>query len=123
MATQKALAAADITQLGYVALQNYLKNKPIDQVATERPLLKALMAKKKSWGGGKENIVEQIRTDYGNNFGWNYVVIENVIIENNHSHNGGGMAFFRVNGPVLNNVTVRNNTATAFGGGLSLIHI
>ena len=70
MATQTALHANDITQLGYVALQNYLKNKPIDQVATERPLLKALMAKKKPWGGGKENIVEQIRTDYGNNFEW-----------------------------------------------------
>ena len=70
MATQTALNAADITQLGFVALQNYLKNKPIDQVATERPLLKALMAKKKPWGGGKENIVEQIRTEYGNNFEW-----------------------------------------------------
>ena len=35
MATQTALHANDITQLGYVALQNYLKNKPIDQVATE----------------------------------------------------------------------------------------
>ena len=70
MATQTALNANDITQLGYVALQNFLKNKPIDQVATERPLLKALMAKKKPWGGGKENIVEQIRTEYGNNFEW-----------------------------------------------------
>ena len=70
MATQTALAAADITQLGYVALQNYLKNKPIDQVAVQRPLLKSLMAKKKSWGGGKENIVEQIRTGYDNNFEW-----------------------------------------------------
>ena len=70
MATQTALAAADITQLGYVALQNYLKNKPIDQVAVQRPLLKTLMAKKKSWGGGKENIVEQIRTGYDNNFEW-----------------------------------------------------
>ena len=70
MATQTALHADDITQLGYVALQNYLKNKPIDQVAEERPLLKALMAKKKPWGGGKENIVEQIRTGYDNNFEW-----------------------------------------------------
>ena len=70
MATQTALNASDITQLGFVALQNYLKNKPIDQVATERPLLKALMAKKKPWGGGKENIVEQIRTGYDNNFEW-----------------------------------------------------
>ena len=24
-----------------------------------------------------------LNSDYGNNFGWNYVVIENVIIENN----------------------------------------
>ena len=70
MATQTALAAADITQLGYVALQNYLKNKPIDQVAVQRPLLKKLMGGKKTWGGGKENIVEQIRTGYDNNFEW-----------------------------------------------------
>ena len=70
MPTNTALHADDITQLGFVALQNYLKNKPIDQVATERPLLKALMAKKKPWGGGKENIVEQIRTEYGNHFEW-----------------------------------------------------
>ena len=70
MATNTALNAADITQLGFVALQNYLKNKPIDQVAVQHPLLKALMAKKKPWGGGKENIVEQIRTGYDNNFQW-----------------------------------------------------
>ena len=68
--TQSALLPAEVVQLGYVSLQNYLKNKPIDQVAQERPLLKALMAKKKTWGGGKENIVEQIRTGYGNNFMW-----------------------------------------------------
>ena len=67
---QTALSAGGITQLGFVALQNYLKNKPIDQVAVQRPLLKALMAKKKPWGGGKENIVEQIRTGYDNNFEW-----------------------------------------------------
>ena len=70
MATQTALNANDIAQLGFVALENFLKNKPIDQVATERPLLKALMAKKKPWGGGNQNIVEQIRTDYDSNFEW-----------------------------------------------------
>ena len=70
MATQTALTAESVTQLGFVALQNYLKNKPIDQVAVQRPLLKALMAKKKPWGGGKENIVEQIRKSYDNNFEW-----------------------------------------------------
>ena len=70
MAAQTALNANDIAQLGFVALENFLKNKPIDQVATERPLLKALMAKKKPWGGGNQNIVEQIRTDYDSNFEW-----------------------------------------------------
>jgi len=70
MATQTALNANDIAQLGFVALENFLKNKPIDQVASERPLLKALMSKKKPWGGGNQNIVEQIRTDYDSNFEW-----------------------------------------------------
>ena len=68
--TQSALTPAEVVTLGYVSLQNYLKNKPIDQVAQERPLLKALMSKKKTWGGGKENIVEQVRTGYDNNFMW-----------------------------------------------------
>ena len=53
-----ALNAADVTQLGFVALENFLKNKPIDQVAAERPLLKPLMAKKKPWGGGMQFITE-----------------------------------------------------------------
>ena len=56
-----------------------------------------------------------------------YPIIENVIIEGNHSHNGGGLGIFRVDGPVLNNVTIRENNATAFGGGVfsycSTIHM
>ena len=64
------LTSGDVTQLGYVSLANYLKNKPIDQIAVQRPLLKALMAKKKPWGGGVgasggKMIVEQVRTSYG----------------------------------------------------------
>jgi len=72
-------------------------------------------------GGGlllAANDMFNLETEDGTNIASTYPVIENVIIENNHSHNGGGMAFFRVDGPVLNNVTVRNNTATAFGGGI-----
>ena len=57
-------------------------------------------------------------SENGTNIALTYPIIEDVIIENNHSHNGGGMAFFRVNGPVLNNVTIRDNTSTAFGGGV-----
>ena len=72
-------------------------------------------------GGGlliTANDMFNLDTEDGTNIASTYPVIENVIIENNHSHNGGGMAFFRVNGPVLNNVIIRNNTATAFGGGI-----
>jgi len=50
----------------------------------------------------------------------NEAVIENLIIENSHSHNGGGLSLFRVDGPTLNNVTVRNNTATMMGGGVNI---
>ena len=46
------LTANDISQLGYASLANFLKNKPIDQISQQRPLLKALMAKKKPYGGG-----------------------------------------------------------------------
>ena len=45
-------------------------------------------------------------------------LIENVIIEGNHSSNGGGLSFFRTHGPVLNNVIIRNNTSASFGGGV-----
>ena len=45
-------------------------------------------------------------------------VIENLIIENNWSHNGGGISFFLVDGPVLSNIIVRNNEATFHGGGI-----
>jgi len=45
-------------------------------------------------------------------------VIENVIIENNHSHNGGGVSFFRVEGPSISNAIIRNNTASFHGGGI-----
>ena len=45
-------------------------------------------------------------------------VIENIILENNWSHNGGGLSFFLVDGPVLSNIEVRNNQSTFHGGGV-----
>ena len=45
-------------------------------------------------------------------------IIENLIIENNHSHNGGGLSFFNVDGPIVSNVKVRNNQCTFQGGGV-----
>lgn len=63
-------SAADLQKAGKTAIDFYLKNKPIDQVAVERPLLRKLMAGKKSFPGGKQYIVEQLRYQYDSNFQW-----------------------------------------------------
>lgn len=60
----------EIQEAGKAAIDFYLKNKPIDQIAVERPILKDLMAGKKSYAGAKEYIVEQLRKDYASNFQW-----------------------------------------------------
>ena len=48
----------------------------------------------------------------------NMAIIKNLIIENNHSWNGGGLSFWRVEGPSLSNVVIRNNTTDRGGGGV-----
>lgn len=60
----------DISDAGKHGLDFYLANNPVDQVAMERPLLKALMGKKKTAPGAKQYVVEQLRTNYGSNFQW-----------------------------------------------------
>lgn len=62
--------AQELQDSGKIALDFYLKNNPIDQVAVERPFLKTLMAKKKTFPGGKQYIVEQLRYRYNSNFQW-----------------------------------------------------
>ena len=44
--------------------------------------------------------------------------LENLIIENSHSHNGGGISFYRVAGPSLTDVVVSDNTSSFQGGGI-----
>ena len=62
----------DLQELAKVSLDEYLRNMPVDQIATERPLLKKLMAGRKTFLGAKQNVVENIRKDYGSNFNWAY---------------------------------------------------
>ncbi len=62
----------DLQELAKVSLDEYLRNMPVDQIATERPLLKKLMAGRKTFLGAKQNVVENIRKDYGSNFAWAY---------------------------------------------------
>lgn len=66
------ISAGDLQELAKVSLDEYLRNMPVDQIATERPLLKKLMAGRKTFLGAKQNIVENVRKDYGSNFGWAY---------------------------------------------------
>jgi len=47
-----ALNAAEIAKIGKVAITHYGKNKPIDQINVERPLLDALLPKAKDLVGG-----------------------------------------------------------------------
>ncbi|MBF8177242.1 phage major capsid protein [Herminiimonas contaminans] len=60
----------EIINAGKAGLDFYLANKPVDQIALERPLLKAFQAKKKSAPGAKQYIVEQLRKSYNSNFQW-----------------------------------------------------
>lgn len=53
---------------GKAAIDFFLKNNPIDQINTERPLIKKLMAGKQGYGGGLQYIVEQLRTSNDSNF-------------------------------------------------------
>ncbi len=58
-------------QLAYAGLHaiNFdLRNKPIDQINTERPLLRWLMANQATWTGGLQYIVEKLRVSNDSNF-------------------------------------------------------
>lgn len=57
-----------LTYAGRAALDFYLKNDPIDQINTARPLIKKLMAGKKEWTGGLQYVVEQLRYQNDSNF-------------------------------------------------------
>lgn len=66
------ISNTDLQQLAKVSLDEYLRNIPVDQIHIERPLLKKLMAGRKTFLGAKQNVVENIRKTYGSNFDWAY---------------------------------------------------
>jgi hypothetical protein len=63
--TTSELSDAQKTSLDY-----FLRNKPVDQINVERPLLKALQAKQKEFPGGKQYVTEQLRKANQSNFQW-----------------------------------------------------
>ena len=63
-------SAGEITELGYSSLNYYLKNNPIDNVQQQRPLLRKLMGGKRSFPGGNDSVVEQLRKAYDSGLEW-----------------------------------------------------
>jgi hypothetical protein len=58
-------------QLAYGAKHSidfYMKNKPIDQVNIDRPLIKKLLEGRRDWVGGLQYVVETLRTGNDSNF-------------------------------------------------------
>lgn len=55
-----ALNAAEIAKIGKVAITQYGKNKPVDQINVERPLLDALLPKAKDITGGVDGFTMNI---------------------------------------------------------------
>lgn len=53
---------------GKAAIDYFLKNKPVDQINTARPLIKFLMANKQEYGGALQYVVEQLRYQNDSNF-------------------------------------------------------
>jgi hypothetical protein len=53
---------------GRAALDFYLRNDPIDEINTARPLIKKLMEGKKNWSGGLQYVQEQLRYQNDSNF-------------------------------------------------------
>ena len=66
------ITPAQLQMIGNHSIDLYLKNDPIDQIGKERPLVKALLGKKKPTSMGKEFIIENLRKDYQSNFQWYY---------------------------------------------------
>ena len=65
-------STAHITVAGKASLNQFLRNRPVDQVAVGRPFLRKLRLKKKTFAGGKQHIVVQLRKGYDSSGQWYY---------------------------------------------------
>ncbi|MBN3270134.1 phage major capsid protein [Bordetella bronchiseptica] len=64
------ISAGDLAYLGKVSLDDYMRNRPVDQIGVQHPLLKKLMSKRKLFLGAKQNVVVNVRKSYDSNFAW-----------------------------------------------------
>ncbi len=64
------ISAGDLAIVTKHALDDYMRNRPVDQIGTERPLVKKLMAGRKKLMPARQYAIENVRTGYGSNFAW-----------------------------------------------------
>lgn len=67
-----AISSEDLATLGKVALDQYVRNAPVDQVTRGRPFLEFLLKGRKQFLGAKEGVVLNVRKSLDANFQWGY---------------------------------------------------
>lgn len=66
------ISAPDLATVTVAALDNYMRNRPVDQIGTERPFIKKLMGGRKTLMPARQFSVENVRENYGSNFAWSF---------------------------------------------------
>lgn len=66
------ISAPDLATVTVAALDDYMRNRPVDQIGTERPLIKKLMSGRKKLMPARQYSVENIRESYNTNFAWSF---------------------------------------------------
>lgn len=63
-----AFNTEQLAYAGKAAIDYFLKNSPVDNINTARPLIKKLMENKQTYSGGLQYVVEQLRFSNDSNF-------------------------------------------------------
>lgn len=66
------ISAPDLATVTVAALDDYMRNRPVDQIGTERPLIKRLMSGRKKLMPARQYSIANVREGYGSNFGWSF---------------------------------------------------
>jgi hypothetical protein len=66
------ISAGDLAIVTKHALDDYMRNRPVDQIGTERPLVKKLMAGRKKLMPARQYSIANVRSGYGSNFAWSF---------------------------------------------------
>jgi hypothetical protein len=66
------ISAGDLAIVTVAALDDYMRNRPVDQIGTDRPFIKKLMAGRKTLMPARQYSVEPVRTAYNTNFAWSW---------------------------------------------------